>query len=573
MTLKTNSRKIRNKLLQVVLEKTALIPKQTTQFKISNLSRIGSSVNSVYTFSIQYTYQNDVVLQLVLKLFEPNEAQRDLCRKGYQVLKFLKVSGFFVPEVYAMELDDTCLGGPFMILEKVQGESMRDYVIRHKENEVHEILSRFAESCVELSRINVYKIGENVLDIPEDEYSYARSSAALVDNLNRGSDWNYEWVVDWLKINAEKCPCTQYSLLHIDMNLKNFIVTEEKEIVFLDWEWVDVGDPLRDVTCAYHELEHVIGREHAIFFLNQYVSKSKIDIDSLRLRFYLVISAMTLVLYFRFLGTRSTDSRKSILKIFGAKSFLVLPIIQGHFLRRSKRLETYVRGEVLNYEKLMYNTVGGLILSRIELDGIMELTNTGRSDIVLDIGTGSGRVAREIISKTNARVIGIDLGFQLMGQSEQKSKFLDNYERIMADGQHLPFKNNSFDVVVCIRAFKYLPNYVLGLSEMKRALKQSGLLIFDLSSVFGYEIVLRRVTHSLGARGHHVFNIFKMKSLLTRTGFCIVKSIPLQKVPHPLWNLSKNLTILRLIIATEEVLKTVTPPFLSRSILLKCVRL
>ena len=580
MTPKFNTSEAKEYLLQLIMKKTALIPCQAADLRVSNLSRMGHTVNTVYAFSLLYNYENKVVnLQLVLKLYESTEQHRRTSQIEYYILNYLNNASFPVPNVYFMETNESVFGGPFLIMERIDGQSMKNYVKHHKEKEVFDVLNLLAATCVRLHELDFNVISENVLEKPEDEYSYARKSALIKDELNYGKNWDYGWLTNWLKINVEKCPCNQYSLLHFDMGFNNFIVTKNKKIMFIDWEWARVGDALMDVGSAYLEIRRVIDAKAASFFLKQYVNNSKREFDYFKLRFYIAVFGLNLTLYYRFLGTKELGTRKHLSKIFGVKSIPVLPIIRWYFTRRRKHLENYLRDEVLqfeklifeNYEKTMFGTPGGKILSQMEKQEILKLANAVPSDLILDVGIRSGRIARDIVSKTGAKVVGIDVGRPQITSSKDKRTDSRNYTFIVADGQHIPFKKGSFDAIICIRTFKYFPNYVLGLSEMKRVLKQSGRLIFDLSSVLGYEIVLRHVTHSLGARGHHVFNIYKIKNLLNQHKLSVINSIPLQKIPHSIWTFSSNSTFLQFLTISENLLKTITPQFFSRSILLKCV--
>jgi hypothetical protein len=395
-----------------------------------------------------------------------------------------------------------------------------NYFKHHGKKEIYDLINRFAVACVKLHEFDPNLIGENILVKPRDKYSYAKKCSLLVNELTYEKNWNYKSVTEWLTTNAEECPCENYSLLHVDMNFKNLIVTKDKEIVFLDWEWAEVGDASRDVASAFYEVNHVAGEQAASFFLNQYVKCSSREINKFKLRFYLVCSGLNLACFFKSIGKEL--GTKALVKIFGLRSLPLLPIIRWHFIRRGRRIDRYIQSEVLDYEKGMFNTPGGRILSKIEKQKILELTNSDSSDLILDVGTASGRIAREIILKTGARVIGIDLGYQ--SESSQKKKRLNNYELIIADGQYMPFKEDSFNAIICIRALKYFPNYVLGLSEMKRVLRKTGRLTLDLSSNLGYEIILRSVTHSLGARGHHVFNVYRLKNMITSMGLSVRQS-------------------------------------------------
>ena len=63
-----------------------------------------------------------------------------------------------------------------------------------------------------------------------------------------------------------------------------------------------------------------------------------------------------------------------------------------------------------------------------------------------------------------------------------------------------------------------------------------------------------------------------MKYILSNNKFEIRDSVPLQKIPHKIWNFSSNLQILKLLIIGEYLLEKITPPILSRSILAKCIK-
>lgn len=562
-------------LLKIILTKTNLIPKTSKNLIISELFRIGNTVNSVNGFNITYNYQNkEIQLSFVIKIFEPTQQQRVNIQKEFHILSFLNKSNYPVPKVYFLEMDEKDLGGPFLIMERIEGQNLKDFVKHHSAKDVNDSLIQLSKTVAKLHEFNIDNIkGKELFFNPKDRNSYAKKLAELKDNLDYGTSWNYKWATDWLKINANSFPCDRYSLIHFDMALKNFLINKNGEIISIDWEWAEFGDPLMDLASAFHEIRQVVNSKSASFFIKQYANQSRSEIDYSRLRFYIIASGLNLVLYYRFMSSNDLRTKKYLSKIFGKKKRLLFPLLRWYYTKKRKSLEKYLRKELLNYEQVMFKTEGGKRLSSIEKKNIIDFLDSNPEELILDVGTANGRVAREIISKTNSKVIGIDVGRPLTQDNNiEQAKFNKNYEIIVADGQYLPFRKNVFDAIVCIRTFKYFPNYVLGLEEMNRVLTKSGRLIISLSSIFGYDVILRRVTHSLGARGHHVFNLIKMRRFFYDYGLSIVNSIPLQKIPHPIWNLSDNLIILQIIEISEKLLRNITPKFFARSVLLKCVK-
>jgi len=554
------------------------IPRGANNIRIYKLSKLGIGVNDIYSFHIAFVRKGvNQKLDLVLKLYTDN---KNRCLKEYKVIQALKRFNLPVPQVFIKETEEKIFGAPFLIMEKVKGEPLSDYVKHRNYKEILEIFGCFAKTLVRIHELKWKEIGLDFLKYPKNKWHYAKKQALWKDELPDYVDTTgFEFATKWLEINAQNFPCDRYSLIRNDMSLRNFLITPERKIVMLDWEWAEIGDALKDVGYAYHNIRHVFGARNidkkgskiALYFLRQYIKSSSKKIDLSALRFYLFSAGLREAVYLKHIKEQIKHP-SSIKKTFGAKYLLLFPFIWWRYRSRYTHLQRFLKREALDYEQTMFGTPGGKILSATEIENILKFLDTNPSELILDIGTGSGRIARKIISKTGANVIGIDAGRLAIQSAKTKRKDCSEYYMIIADGQHLPFKNTCFDAIVCIRTLKYFPDYILGLSEMGRVLKSHGRLVVDLSSVLGYETILRYITHAISARGAHVFNFVKMKKLFRAKKLPIVDSTPLQKIPHKLWNLSANPQILRLLMVSEQVLRKITPSMLSRSILVKCIK-
>lgn len=559
-------------------ETSDLIPLGATSIRIHKLSRISGGRHDTYTFSLAFRHEEkNLMLRLILKLY----TEEKIAKREYLTLRALERVNFPVPKAYLLETNEKILGAPFIIMKKVEGKNMADYVKHLSKEETLNFFERFAETLVTLHELKFEKADMGFLESPKDEYDYAKKQALKEEGklLDCVKNQDFEWATKWLENNALKCPCNRYSLLHGDMNPKNFLITKAGRIVFLDWTWSEIGDALKDVGYAYHNIRHMFGArkidkkgaEIAAHFLKQYVRGSSRNIHHFALQFYLFSAGLREAIFLRSLSEELANPSSTI-RIFGAKFLPVFPFICWHFRSRYKHLRRFLQRIASDYEQAMFGTLGGKILSSMEIKEILRFLRPASSELILDVGTGSGRIAREILLNTKANVIGIDIGRSNIKSSKARARNLSWYEVVIADGQYMPFREDSFDGIICIRALKYLPNYIQGVAEMSRVLKFDKRLVLDLSSILGYEIILRRITHSLSARGSHVFNFYKMRNLLKLHKFAIADSIPLQKIPHRMWNLSRNLTILKLLIIGENVLRKITPSLLSRSILLECVK-
>jgi ubiquinone/menaquinone biosynthesis C-methylase UbiE len=94
---------------------------------------------------------------------------------------------------------------------------------------------------------------------------------------------------------------------------------------------------------------------------------------------------------------------------------------------------------------------------------------------VLDVSTGTGEAARMALPLVGSEgvVIGADISPAMLTSARTRlcgSPFLP----VAADGQALPFRDASFDAVVCQLGLQFFPDPVRGLGEFRRVLREGG---------------------------------------------------------------------------------------------------
>lgn len=120
-------------------------------------------------------------------------------------------------------------------------------------------------------------------------------------------------------------------------------------------------------------------------------------------------------------------------------------------------------------QKLFFRPSHDMILQNVELKA---------GDRVLDVGCGTGifagRIARQY---PGANVVGLDLSPGMLQIARHNCKHLDeNVQFVEGDSEHLPFADDSFDVVTCVHSFHHYPNKHRVLAEMERVLRPGGIV-------------------------------------------------------------------------------------------------
>lgn len=104
------------------------------------------------------------------------------------------------------------------------------------------------------------------------------------------------------------------------------------------------------------------------------------------------------------------------------------------------------------------------------------ITSTSRAH-VLDLGAGTGRFGHAFV-EAGDDYVGVDLSFGMLRQFMSHAERGDATVRLVqADGQHLPFRDADFDIVMMIQVFGGLRSWRRVLAEGRRVLRASGVMV------------------------------------------------------------------------------------------------
>ncbi len=104
----------------------------------------------------------------------------------------------------------------------------------------------------------------------------------------------------------------------------------------------------------------------------------------------------------------------------------------------------------------------------------------------LDIGCGSGVYLQEFF-KMGFDCYGLDISEEMIASCGKLLNIDQNKDRVhlfQGEVEKLPFKDNEFDLVICIGVLGYLLSDEKALAELKRVVKPGGYLLINLTNMY-----------------------------------------------------------------------------------------
>ena len=117
---------------------------------------------------------------------------------------------------------------------------------------------------------------------------------------------------------------------------------------------------------------------------------------------------------------------------------------------------------------------------------VVAILKKKKPEILLDIATGTGDLAINLVQTGARKIIGLDIspGMLEVGKKKVLEKHMEKtIEMIEGDSENLPFEDNMFDAVTVAFGVRNFETLEKGLSEIHRVLKPSGTFVVLETSV------------------------------------------------------------------------------------------
>jgi len=166
-------------------------------------------------------------------------------------------------------------------------------------------------------------------------------------------------------------------------------------------------------------------------------------------------------------------------------------------------------------------------------DKLIEMLALKGGELVLDVATGTGRVARPLSKQLKGgKIVGVDQALAMLDVGHQHKDPIANYDQSAGEADKLPFKSNTFDRAFVSFSLHHFGNPSGVVGEVLRVLKNGGRFVVvdpiieeakdsvDIALETKINQVFRR-THGDDFRYHTASSI---QRLLTKAGYRVPRS-------------------------------------------------
>jgi demethylmenaquinone methyltransferase / 2-methoxy-6-polyprenyl-1,4-benzoquinol methylase len=108
---------------------------------------------------------------------------------------------------------------------------------------------------------------------------------------------------------------------------------------------------------------------------------------------------------------------------------------------------------------------------------LVSRVDAGPGDSVLDVATGTGAVALELVRQKGCRVVGVDHSPEMLAEAERRVSALDlagQIQLVEARAEALPFPDRSFDALTFTYLLRYVGDPAATLRELVRVVRPGG---------------------------------------------------------------------------------------------------
>jgi aminoglycoside phosphotransferase (APT) family kinase protein len=206
--------------------------------------------------------------ELILRLYQGEMAAQKAARE-FEAMRKLRDAGYPVPRVDVLATEPTAFGTPFVIMERITGQSLGQILGQSSGTRRQELLQTFCRLLAELHALDWHPYVPDAVE-REDEGPLDRWIPWVQGILHGLGVRDFDAALDWLRERGEKVRAHTLAVVHQDFHPNNILVRADGAPFVIDWTLADVADPRLDLGWTLILMREREGRAMREFILEEY---------------------------------------------------------------------------------------------------------------------------------------------------------------------------------------------------------------------------------------------------------------------------------------------------------------
>jgi aminoglycoside phosphotransferase (APT) family kinase protein len=182
---------------------------------------------------------------LILRVYQGDAAERK-ARIEFEVMGRLRQSGYPVPELLSLVVEDSPLDRPFVIMRKIEGPVLGRLIEEATGDHRESLLRRFCGLVVQLQALEWQSVASGpIRDRTSDPLDRLIAEGEAL--LRRFPTRAFDPALAWIKARCPAIAATRLSLVHQDFHPWNVLLDADGAAYVIDWTQIDLSDPRLDL--------------------------------------------------------------------------------------------------------------------------------------------------------------------------------------------------------------------------------------------------------------------------------------------------------------------------------------
>ncbi|UCE09059.1 MAG: phosphotransferase family protein [Candidatus Thorarchaeota archaeon] len=263
---------------------------ERNNLRLISISRITEGWETeIYSIDVEHQTDNGRVQEgLILRMY-PGAQAAYRAKKEFLLLKGLRRVEYPVPKVFLVEQDTGQLGAPFIVMERIDGQTMGvEFGAADQQNGLQAL---FAELFVDLHNLEWQEVIRDFDPKPKFEAKDAidQQLASYEHDLTQYKKEELMPILEWLRARISTVSCKRLSLAHRDFHPFNIIIDETGAPFVIDWTAASITDYRVDLGWTLLLIGAFSGRELRDSVLGAYERVIGAQVDNIE--YFEVIAA------------------------------------------------------------------------------------------------------------------------------------------------------------------------------------------------------------------------------------------------------------------------------------------